>query len=235
MLGYLVCLASGVIIEDATVSNPNVPAPGAGGTASSTNITVPNTAATASNTDATTANTSKEVTAPKILNGKPIEGFWGIKFGTTRDEAKKAILAKGGTLNSGSSAALLSFSGVTFTQRRLTELQLKFTGGKFYEAVASYPAPDETQVLGTFNTIVSELNAVYGQAEISKSFEPPYADGDGYAVQAIKFGKATIMAIWKTVNNNAIQLQIEKDLSMSLYYTDGTLEKQKDTKKSTDY
>lgn len=174
-------------------------------------------------------------TTTNTFNGKMIEGFWGVKFGSSQDEVKSAILAKGPTLSSLSTADELMFQDVTFTQRRLAALSFKFVNNKFYEADVTYPAPDDIEVISTFKTIINELSEVYGKPNISKNFQFPYADGDGFEAQGIKQGKVSFTAVWKTSNNNAIQLQIDKNLSLSLFYTDGTLEKTKDSKKSADY
>jgi hypothetical protein len=168
---------------------------------------------------------------------KSIDGFWGIKFGATMDEAKAAVKAKGGKLNAETSKAdELHFENVVFTERPVDVLALRFVNGKFYQAVALFPILDEGVVISRFNTIVSELNNVYGPAVITKKFQPPYDTGTGeYDVQAITFGKGLYYATWKTNNKNDISLEIAKDLHFNLFYTDTTLAKEKTTQKSSDY
>jgi hypothetical protein len=167
---------------------------------------------------------------------KSIDGFWGIKFGASVDEISAAMKAKGAKLHPESSDAnALVYAGVQFTQRDVSQINMKFVEAKFYEATVNFPAPEESQVLSQFQTITNELVGVYGEGKLTKAFEPPYTDGDGYTVSAIKLGKASYFYLWKTNNGNTIQLQINKDLSMALFYTDKTLEKLKTTKKSSDY
>jgi hypothetical protein len=160
---------------------------------------------------------------------KSIDGFWGIKFGATADEVKAAVIAKGGKLNADASKPdMLVFDNITFTGRAAELLRVNFVNGKFYEALVLFPPLDEGVVIGKFNTMVNELNDVYGPAKVYKKFEPPYDTGTGeYDVQAIKFGKGSYTAVWKTNNQNTIQLQIDKELGLQLYYSDSTLEKTK--------
>lgn len=167
---------------------------------------------------------------------KSIDGFWGIKFGASVDEISAAMKAKGAKLHPEvSDANTLVYADVQFTQRDVSQINMKFVEAKFYEAVVKFPAPAESQVLSQFQTITNELVGVYGEGKLTKAFEPPYVDGDGYTVSALQLGKASFFYLWKTNNGNTIQLQINKDLSMFLFYTDKTTEKLKDAKKSSDY
>lgn len=167
---------------------------------------------------------------------KSIDGFWGIKFGATLDEVKAAMQAKGAKIYEGlSKPDMLVYKDVIFTGRTTRFISLSFANNKFYEAIVVYNAPDDSQLLGQFNLLTTELANVYGEANIVKEFQPPYTAGDGYEVQAIKLGKANYFATWKTNNNNTLLLQISKSGTISLFYTDKTLEKLKDAKKSSDY
>ncbi|MBW4889861.1 hypothetical protein KXQ82_09045 [Mucilaginibacter sp. HMF5004] len=168
---------------------------------------------------------------------KSIDGFWGIKFGASMDEAKAAVIAKGGKLITETSKAdELHFENVVFTERKVDALGLRFVNGKFYQALVLFPTLDEGVVISKFNTIVSELNNVYGPAVITKKFQPPYDTGTGeYDVQAITFGKGLYYAFWTTNNKNNISLEIAKDLHFNLFYTDTTLAKEKTAQKSSDY
>ena len=130
---------------------------------------------------------------------------------------------------------MLIFNDVTFTGRKADFLGILLVNGKFYEASVRFPASDEASIIGKFSTMVNELNNVYGPAVITKKFEPPYDSGDEYQVQAITFGKGHYFATWKTNNSNTIVLQIDKSLTLSLFYTDTTLEKTKTVQKSADY
>lgn len=167
---------------------------------------------------------------------KSIDGFWGITFGASPADVKVAIAGKGGKFVADASTPdKLSFSDVIFTQRKVDLLSTKFVNSKFYEAALVFPELSDTQLIPVFNTIVSELVNVYGPAKITKSFEKPYEEGDGYEVTAIKSGKASYNAFWKTNNGNTITMQINKSGSISLFYTDSNLEKAKEAVKSNDY
>lgn len=175
-------------------------------------------------------------TANTIYTTKPIEAFWGIKFGSSPDEAKKLVISKGGKFEAPASKPdQLGFTGVVFTGRQTESLLLNFIDGKFYESSLKFPIADDAQVISLFNTIQKELDDVYGHSDINASYEYPYKEGDGETVQAIKFGHATIFAKWTSSNGNTIQLQINKDLSFNLFYTDATLKKATVIKKSSDY
>ena len=165
---------------------------------------------------------------------KSIDGFLGIKFGATQDEAKARIIAKGGKFSQATEHGTI-YHDVVFADRSTQFVSLQFTNDKFYEATVCFPAVDEVAVISRFNSMVDELNNVYNEADVSKKFVQPYKEGDGYEVDAIKFGNAKYVAFWNTNNGNTVQLQINKDLHLILYYTDTALEKLKGAKKSSDY
>lgn len=167
---------------------------------------------------------------------KSIEGFWGIIFGASPAEVKTSVAAKGGKFSADDSKSdEFVFTDALFTQRTTTFIETRFINDKFYQAIVAFPETTDTQLIPSFNTIITELENVYGPATITKDFEQPYHDGDGYEVQAIKLGKATYIAKWKTNNGNTISIQINKAGNISLFYTDTTLQKAKDAKKSADY
>lgn len=167
---------------------------------------------------------------------KSIDGFWGIPFGASITDVKTAIAGKGGKFSADNSTPNeLSFENAVFTQRNTDFISTKFINSKFYEAVVVFPEFSDTQLIPTFNTIVSELVNVYGPAKITKTFEKPFEEGDGYEVTAIKSGKAGYYANWKTNNGNKIIVQINKTDSISIFYTSANLEKAKEAVKSNDY
>ncbi|MEO6521361.1 MAG: hypothetical protein ABIN91_06785 [Mucilaginibacter sp.] len=178
--------------------------------------------------------------APKpLINAnekKSIDGFWGIKFGASVDEVKTAIAAKGGTYSTGSSKPdNLMFSGASFTGRNTEYINVRTVNDKFYEASVGFPELTDVQLIPTFNTIVSELSAVYGDAKIEKTFKEPYKEGDGLEAGAIRIGMASYVARWKTNNGNTIIVQINKNSTITIFYTDTALNKVKNTQKSADY
>lgn len=171
-----------------------------------------------------------------VPDKKSIDGFWGITFGSSPADVKAAIIAKGGKLSEDDSKPdNFLFTNAVFTQRNTDYVATKFINDKFYQADVTFPAFDDINVIPTFNNILSELTNVYGPAKVTKTFQAPYHEGDGLEAGAVRIGMASYLALWKTNNGNTLTLQINKDETISLFYTDKTLEKAKDAKKSNDY
>ncbi len=178
-----------------------------------------------------------------LAQTKTIDGFWGIKFGSTKAATDAAMKAKG--CKSSTLAVtddMLAYDDVTFAQRKAFFVILKFYKNQFYEATVTYK-PDPDMVINQFEKMATELKSSYGETTVFHNFTKPYELGDGYELSAIKQGKADYAAYWSTANSdgnkNFISLDISKDLYVDLTYQDGTIIKkaiaEKDKLKANDY
>ncbi len=174
---------------------------------------------------------------------KTIDGFWGIKFGTSKQSAAEAMKAKGAIpskLNTPDN--LLSYQDVVFTQRKAVLIMLKFDKDRLYDARVLF-LPEPGDEINQFETMAKELKIPYGEAPIFRNFDAPFKLGDGQELDAIKAGKAKYAAFWSTLNvngdKNFVSLSIDKDLFISLSYQDGTIVKNlitgRDKAKTSDY
>lgn len=155
---------------------------------------------------------------------KPIDGFLGIKFGTSKAATIAAIKAKGGVLNDKDDGDCL-FTGISLGQRSCEELMVSFFKGKVYQATFFFKPDNNPSAIDYYNSLVSDISAVYGKGSPTKTFKSPYEDGDGHETGALEGGYATYFTNWTSNNNNLIQAAIrpmDDDLYVVLYYDDKT-------------
>ncbi len=108
---------------------------------------------------------------------KPLDGFWGIKFGSTMAECKKIILAKeGATLDSkNSNETKLIVDGAVFGGRKTSFIALAFTNDKFHTARVYYPKTLAAKVEDFYSEIKSEINdKYYTTKDDFRLFKSPY-------------------------------------------------------------
>jgi hypothetical protein len=160
---------------------------------------------------------------------KPIEGFLGIKFGSSKADVVAAMKAKGGVLSTGSSDTRLIFTNVKLGQRMPDWITVYLFNDKSYEAVFYFKPEHEAQTIDNYNSLVSDINGVYGAGSPYKSFKSPYKDGDGYEITALSTGNATIFTNWGSDKGNMIQAVIDtikNDLYVKLIYIDVVVQTQ---------
>lgn len=159
---------------------------------------------------------------------KPIDGFLGIKFGTSKAATIAALKAKGGVLD-GKPGSDCMFTGINLGRRTSAGLMVSFFNNKVYEAAFFFKPDNDPEAIDYYNSLVSDISGVYGAGTPTKTFKSPYEDGDGHESTALEMGYASFFTNWKS-NNNLIQALIrpvgdDKDLYVLLYYTDKTIEK----------
>jgi len=155
---------------------------------------------------------------------KPIDGFLGIKFGCSRAQAIAALNAKGGIINvQHSSKDKIQYSKITLGHREAYQVQLSFINDKLYLGVFFFKEELEPKTIDYYNDLVSDVSSIYGTGVATKSFKEPYADGDGFEVQAISHGNATYEMTWVSPNKNFIFMTILSNLYIQLSYQDDAL------------
>lgn len=161
---------------------------------------------------------------------KSIDGFLGIKFGTSRAAVLAAVKAKGGKLAESSEADGLAFTNVHLGQREAAIFIVRFVDGKAYRAEFTFEPEDDYHAIEYYNGLVNDVNEIYGKGQSTKKFTSSFVEGDGHEVGALLIGAASIYTIWQSANNNLINASIDKDeedgstsLEISLIYQDDAL------------
>jgi hypothetical protein len=170
---------------------------------------------------------------------KPIEGFLGIKFGSSKAEVIAAVKAKGGTLDpAGKDPNYIQFSNVNLGHRPSYYFFVYFDDDKAYRAGFIFKSELEARSVDYYNALVKDINDVYGTGKSYKNFKEPYTDGDGYETLAISLGKANFSTTWLS-GDNKIDVFINSKLSTVLNYYDGKLneaaEQKKKAKEKSDF
>ncbi|QKJ28483.1 hypothetical protein HQ865_01475 [Mucilaginibacter mali] len=159
-------------------------------------------------------------------SAKPIDGFLGIKFGSSSAQVIEAVKAKGGVVNAGQTATTVAFSNLSLGGRKVALFYVNFVNDKAFEAVFNFRADLEAKTIDYYNALAKDINGVYGEGKPYKDFKQPYSDGDGYEITAIKTGNATYETSWIDGENKAwISIVSYKDIPLvvRLIYSDGKL------------
>lgn len=174
-----------------------------------------------------------------------LDGFMGIKFGSSPDSVKRVVLSKpGAQLNTEQSDEhTLLFKGLKFAGREVVMIGFKFNDNQFYGAMVAVKINSSTKIFELYKEIKSELNEKYFiTTNDYEEYEYPYKKGDGLTEQAIQKTKANIHAYWEFKNvgskSNYITLSASGFFIMLKYYN-GALntlaEKKEKAEKNKDY
>lgn len=147
-------------------------------------------------------------------------GFWGIEFGSSREEVKKAMSFKKEiklALDFGNS---ISYTGGSWGGENIAMLFFTFFNDKMISATISLRPVSKQYVLIVFDEMVEKLNTKYYKTKkIVRRYKPPFVAGDGYELLAIEEGYATISARWK-FNDSEIRTYVSTDLTVLVHYED---------------
>jgi hypothetical protein len=163
---------------------------------------------------------------------KPIDGFLGIKFGSSMADVTASIKAKGGVLNSKNGEQPLIFTNVNLGHRPAKWLYVYFVDDKAYEGIIVFQAESEPESLDYYNALVKDVSDVYGPGKKNNSLKSPYEYGDGHEVLAISTGYGAIYDTWKDGKNTlqAILRGVQNQVYSQLLYVDGDLNAQAEAK-----
>ena len=161
---------------------------------------------------------------------KPIDGFLGIKFGSSKADIIAAMQAKQAKYAEASSKEnLLAFSDVLLAHRKAICF-VSLIDGKAYQAAFVFTPDDEPHIIDYYNGLVSDISEAYGKGKPTVDFKDPYKLGDGSEVIALRQGYAKMFTDWKSDNANTMQVGITKgnddNLYLNLFYIDQTLNKE---------
>lgn len=158
---------------------------------------------------------------------KPIDGFSGIKFGSTKLAVINAMKAHGAVLAQNDKDELF-FNNVKLGKNEFDAALVDFVGGKVYQ-VDFFVKPDvEGHTLEMYNSLVDDITGVYGNGEPTKEYTSPYKEGDGELLLGMSAGKIDYHTTWVDANKNEIIVSIvsqDTELNISLTYIDYNLNK----------
>ncbi len=172
---------------------------------------------------------------------KPIIGFAGIKFGSSKAIVLAAMKAKGAVLDKeNSNATTLMFSNVKLGSREADALQIDFVDNQAFEGIYTFTTDVEAKVPGFYQALVNDYKDVYGDAKITRQFNDPYVEGDGNELLGLSAGKIIYSAIWlDSQNKSSVYIQITSKMEIIVtYQSDDLFKKYADkekTKNKTDY
>ncbi len=156
---------------------------------------------------------------------KALEGFWGIKWGTSAAQMKKEMLQKQGvTLDAKNSKdGSMFFDNGKWGAFRVVFSIFQYGERGVHTAKALLSPTVEAKVIDLYDDVVSSLTEKYGDPKNEiKDFKPPYRDGDGYETQAIKYGKGTYSTYWGIPSakgdEDAIVVEITEGLEVRVTY-----------------
>ena len=164
---------------------------------------------------------------------KLIDGFLGIKFGSTRAAAIVAMKAKGAILDKqNSTTEELEYNHVKLGHRESVDFGIFFLNDKAYKAVFVFKIEEEPKTIEYYYSLVNDINEVYGIGTPTKIFRSPYKDGDGDEILAIEGGYADLYTDWNS-GGGSIQASIDNKLNIILIYQDDALAKAAASKQKT--
>jgi len=167
---------------------------------------------------------------------KAIDGFLGIKFGSTAAQVTEALKAKGGVINPRkTNDKELTFDNITLAGRKAVAVFIKLVNNQAYEAQFVFKPEVENKTIEYYNALVADITGTYGTGKSLKNFKQPYTDGDGYEITALKAGSADYSTVWNDSNNQiivAITTNTEGTLRVRLFYSDGKLDAISENKQS---
>jgi len=100
---------------------------------------------------------------------KPIDGFLGIKFGSTKAAVIAAIKARGGRINKASKNDYLAFDNVHLGHRETDMFLIRFVDNKAYEADFVFKPADENHAIQYYDRLISDLDDIYGVGNSTKN------------------------------------------------------------------
>jgi hypothetical protein len=165
---------------------------------------------------------------------KPIDGFLGIKFGSSRATVLAAMKAKGATVDKENTGAdHLDFNNVKLGGRKAVDFLVSFLDNKAYSAIFMFKAEDDPHAVQYYNGLVNDINAIYGKGTSTLDFKPPYKAGDSDEELAIESGNAEIFTDWQS-GNFSMQAKITNKFQIVLFYQDDKLDAQASAKEKSD-
>lgn len=181
----------------------------------------------------------------QVADSKPVlEGFWGIKFGSSQEEVRNIMLTKQGfKYNSNlSTNDRLIFGEGKFAGNYAENLAFVFVDNKFYTSILILKPSSSSKILDFYQEIVDGITKKYFIPDaVTEEYLEPYKKDDGFFETAIKLGKTNIRTRWLLKNpitkddDSFISVKVDDDMKIYLGYMDGYLMYHNDKKDNNDY
>jgi hypothetical protein len=155
---------------------------------------------------------------------KPIEGFLGIKFGTSKADLLAAMKAKEASLDASSTTDDLYFTHVSLGHRATDFIRVRLFNDKVYFAAMVFSPENDASTLGYYAGLVNDISDVYGKGKPTIDFKAPYKYGDGDETTAIFSSEGKMFTNWQS-GSNSIQVTITTKLKVILFYIDDATQK----------
>lgn len=191
---------------------------------------------------------AQDTTVDSVTVTKPVlEGFWGIKFGSSPQVVRNAMLKKQGfTFNTESTNELMLYGSGTFAGNEAEDLVFSFVDNKLNMVLLHFIPSFPSKILDLYHEISDGITKKYFEPDVDREdYSYPFEKDDGYFETAIQQGKATIGSAWNfdSPNHkdfyNKIVVLVSSSMKVSLIYQDGYLcdlkNKREEEKNSSDY
>ncbi len=157
------------------------------------------------------------VAAPDAVAGAQTYQFAGTRWGASIADTTSALASRGFQLEQTAADGDLIFAGL-LNERPALVVAL-FSQDGLTKILVSVPT-EEASTLATYLEMKKILGGEYGLPEVDvETYAYPFADGKhvGFEIAALRVGKATIGAMWKT-NGEALGLKVTERLIVSAHY-----------------
>jgi hypothetical protein len=166
-----------------------------------------------------------------------MNGFLGIKFGTSSANVKQAMSKKSESIydSKNSNNSKLKYNGVKVGGNETLFATFYFYKDQLMGVTSVFSPNLEARIFDLYNRIKLDINSKYYVTKQDyKSFKYPYENGDGHETTAIKLGKADILSVWNFLqpdgSKNQIILSITEKLKVELFYDCGRISDEYDKK-----
>lgn len=168
-------------------------------------------------------------------NAQELESVWGLKFGISKDSAKKIVNKKTGKLPEASQVKdVVMYKKCQFGGQDAYLIKLSFYQNKLYGCEVDFIPDKEPQLLSLYRTLQNSITSKWFSPQYDvEDYKYPYKkeNEEGERVIAITGGYATIMSVWvfpRTADRNmkgAITLNVNSGGYIELLYIDGEISK----------
>lgn len=137
----------------------------------------------------------------------PLTGFWGIPFGSTKDQVISAMSAKT-TIKPIIGDNVIVYENIKFAGRDTKWIVFGFYQDYFYSSLVRI-FPERNRALETYYAIKKDYYTKYGTPSWdNEEYSSPFKKGDGNEETALFANKAKISASWLFDENNAIYIRL---------------------------
>ncbi len=160
-------------------------------------------------------------------DSQELKGPIGLEFGMNKESVTSILKSKQAVLQSSESDVII-FKALKLGSKQPELGFCKFINDKLFEVVFIFNPKLEAKTQSEFDEISDIIENKYGKPSNSfRNFNGIYKDGDGYEMQAVRTGNATISNYWTNFKNeSAISIKLfpsDNSVFVLLGYQDGIL------------